>query len=106
MTTCCSEPPVKTEDREDALLLPELLRVRSAVPGVAREIAAVRHVLHTGEDIQRLSPDHERAVDADVETVVVRRPLAVDAREVVHAAALRARRGLVVRRERAAREKR
>src|SRR6187401_1792429 len=84
----CSETPVEAQDREDALLLAELLGVRAAVPGVAREVATVGDVLHANEQIQRLSAHGEGAVHADVDAAVIRRSLGVDAREVVHAAPL------------------
>jgi hypothetical protein len=82
------EAPVEPEDREDALLLAELPGVRAAVPAVAREISTVRQILHAEEDVERLTAHGERAVHAKVHAAVVGRPLGIDAREVIHAAAL------------------
>src|ERR671911_236245 len=100
------EPPIEPQDREQTLLFTELLAVGTTVPVVACEVAAVRHVLHAEEDIQRLTAHGERAIDADVDPAVIGCALGVDACEVVHAAPLLRRYCPVVGRERAARQKR
>ena len=57
------EPPIEPQDREQTLLFTELLAIGTTVPVVACEVAAVRHVLHAEEDIQRLTAHGERAID-------------------------------------------
>src|SRR6478752_8351862 len=102
----CLEPPVEAENREDALLLAELLGVGAAVPAVAGEVAAVGDVLHAEEYVERLPAHGERAVQAHVDAAVVGRALRVDAREVIDAASLFRGHSLVIRRERPSRQER
>src|SRR6478672_3076494 len=100
------EPPVEPENREDALLLAELLGVGAAIPAVAGEVAAVGDILHAEEYIERLPAHGEGAVHAYVDAAVIRRSLRVDAREVIDAASLFRGHRLVIRRERSSRQKR
>src|SRR5690349_2493399 len=103
--TEASEAPVEPQDWEDALLLAELLGVGAAIPGIAGEVAAVGHVLHANKHVERLSADREGAIHADVDAAVVGRSLGVHACQVVYAAPLFRGHGLVVGRERPARQK-